>query len=233
MIMLFILLSGCYNKKIPSEVESFISDSGTYWYVLSSISMISLSEITDEYERFISVSLASKGIPEKYEDYIIKAYEIFLWDSRQKEDGISWRKKKSLDEPFQEPRIYEVVDVVPEEFLKQDFDNSKKDISISKKRIGFFKSIDVESCDFQDWVCYKTKYNLKGAKGYVPVKLSKGELILLISKNKDKLREAYISEGQWSFIRHVEIGRLDLNISNTSPDPNELLELSWRCCSSR
>ena len=82
----------------------------------------------------------------------------------------------------------------------------------------------MESSYFEDWICYKTNYNLKGAKGYVPVKLSKGELVLLLSRNKDKLREAYITEGKWSFIKHVEIGRLDLNV-NINTDPYELLQL--------
>ena len=61
-----------------------------------------------------------------------------------------------------DPRIYKIVDVISEEFLKQDFDNSKKDMSINKKRIGSFKAIDVESYEFQDWVCFETRYNLKG-----------------------------------------------------------------------
>ena len=141
-------------------------------------------------------------------------------------------KKDSLNELFTEPRKYKVVDVVSEEFLKQDFDNSKKDISINKKRIGSFKSIEVDKSDFQDWVCYKTGYNLKGAKGGVPVTRSKGELVLLISRNNDKLREAYIEDDKLNYIRHVEIGRLNLNI-NINSGPYEFLELLWRVWNSQ
>lgn len=238
-IILFILLvsSGCYYKKTPHEVEIFTSNQNPYWWHTScsntGVIVIGLVEKCGDHYKLISVSLAGKEFPNEYNDFQLKAYEISFRDSRQGEEGIIWMKKESLNEPFTDPRKYKVVDVVSEEFLKQDFDNSKRDMSINKKRIGSFKPIDVESCDFKDWVCYKTNYNLKGAKGGVPVKRSKGELILLISKNYDKLREAYISEGQWSYIRHVEIGRLDLNISDTRPDPNELLELLWRVWNSQ
>lgn len=238
-IILFTLLvsSGCYNKKIPNEAESFTSNQNPYWWHTScsntGVMVIGLVEKCEDHYKLISVSLAGKEFPNKYNDFQIKAYEISFRDSRQGDEGIFWMKKESLNEPFTDPRKYKVVDVVSEEFLKQDFDNSKKDMSINKKRIGSFKSIDLKSYVFQDWVCFKTNYNLKGAKGGVPVKRSKGELILLISRNNDKLREAYITEGQWSFIRHVEIGRLGLNISNTNPDPYELLELIWRAWNSQ
>ncbi len=224
-ILTAFLGTACNKTELPLELKNLYEKTAnqSYWSIDKTNTDIVMCVNNSIFSLMIEIKYVIDEF-NNFEEFSYYAYDITISDSRIEDYVIGWRKTVDLESDFGGPYKYEVVPYTAYD-VKSYFDSTKGKISISEEKISDFEELETSK---SNWVGYKAKYNLKGAKGGLPMSEDqyKGDLVLFIDKDEEILREAYIHGDKLVYIRHIETGKLEINIDELEPE--DTLKLVWK-----
>ena len=216
-LILVIFVFSAYANK-PDGVRDFLQtnrEKNKFWFIscYASNNILEFFFWDNKMKAKVLIGIEQYKAFYDYHEFYQSVRSIQLWTSDSAHNTYAWFKDSFSEQDFESHIYPNHIDL-----RKPVFDHKNK-LSISLMDVNDLKLVSEEN----DWFIFKGKYNLKGVPSPLPEE--HGDVVVLVSSERMRMREVYSINGKWGFVKHLEIDEIEPDLSH---DPNALLKYVWR-----
>ncbi len=217
-VSIIIVFTGCTTSNPPIELIQFEQNTKDkeYWGIDITDTGFYVFYSDEEYITSFDIFCKSDIKIDSYDSFKQTVNYVMVYNREGKETYF-W--SKSGLNTFNGPSIEKIEN---KKKIKEVFNSRNNGLAASYNNVYQFSRIEQEK--LKGWKAYKAIFDVTEGKN-LPLNFYKGETAFLINDSNTVLREVYMNHGRWDYIRHVEIGLLDIEINER--DPESILKAVW------